>query len=185
LSKAFALRWRQRHPDGVAIHHNTTLEQIPFLDAEAVAAWFVPLAELTMEQRLALAYSDQLVDELLSADVLALGVPMWNLGIPASLKAWIDLIVRAGRTFAFAEEGVVPLVPAEKRVYVFSARGGSYAADSAHAALDHLEPHLRAILGSIGLTQVDFIYADHQSGGAEKAAKGFAAAQREIAQLEL
>ena len=66
------------------------------------------------------------MDELLAADVVVIGAPMWNLSIPASLKAWIDLIVREERTFAFTPQGVAPLVPPGKRVYVFSARGGSY-----------------------------------------------------------
>ena len=74
---------------------------IPYLDEAAIDAFFTPAAELTAAQKLALAFSDRLVDELLAADIVVLGVPMWNLSIPASLKAWIDLIVREGRTFAF------------------------------------------------------------------------------------
>ena len=128
LAAAFVAKWKQQHPAGTVVHHNTSLENIPYLDEAAVDAFFTPAAGLTAEQKRALAGSDRFVDELLAADVLVLGVPMWNLSIPASLKAWIDMIVREGRTFAFTEQGVAPLVPPGKKVFVFSARGGAYPA---------------------------------------------------------
>jgi len=183
LAATFAEKWKQRNPAGTVIHRNTTLERIPYLDEAAVEAWFVASEDRTLEQRQTLALSDRLVDELLAADVVVLGAPMWNLGIPASLKAWIDMIVREGRTFAFTAQGVAPLVPQNKKVYVFTARGGSYAAGSPFAALDHLEPYLRAILGSIGLVDIEFIYADNQSDGPEAAAEGLARAEAMLARL--
>lgn len=183
LAAAFAAGWKRSHPNSTVIHHNTTLEPMPYLDETAIAAWFTPAAELTPEQRQALDRSDRLVDELLAADVIVVGTPMWNLGIPASLKAWIDLVVREGRTFAFTPSGVAPLVPPGKKVYVFSARGGSYPAGSPFAALDHLEPYLRAILGCIGLAEIEFIYADNQSGDAEAAAAGVARAEALLARF--
>ncbi len=185
LSTAFVQRWKRKHPEGRVIYHNTTLERLPYLDGAAVEAFFTPVAALSAAQKETLALSDQLVDELLAADVVVLGVPMWNLGIPASLKAWIDMIVREGRTFAFTSEGVAPLVPHGKKIYVFSARGGTYVAGSPLAAFDHLEPYLRAILGCIGLTDIQFIYADNQSEGPEAAAQGLARAEEMLAQLGL
>jgi len=183
LATAFVEQWRRKHPEGSVRHHNTTLERIPYLDEVAVEAFFTPAAARSAAQKLAVAYSDRLVDELLGADVVVLGVPMWNLSIPASLKAWIDMIVREGRTFAFTEDGVAGLVPPGKRVYVFSARGGSYAPGSPLAALDHLEPYLRAILGCIGVTEIEFIYADNQSEGPEASAGGVARAEAELMRL--
>ena len=183
LSAAFVERWKQRRPAGTVIHRNTSIERIPYLDEASVEAWFTPSRNLKLEQKQLLAFSDHLVDELLAADVVVLGVPMWNLSIPASLKAWIDMIVREGRTFAFTAHGVAGLVPAGKQVYVFSARGGAYPAGSPFAALDHLEPYLRAILGCIGLTEITFIYADNQSDGPEAAARGIARAEETLAQL--
>jgi FMN-dependent NADH-azoreductase len=132
---------------------------------------------------------------LLAADVVVLGAPMWNLSIPASLKAWIDLIVREGRTFAFTAQGVTPLVPPGKRVYVFSARGGAYpAATPFHdpagtppCDLDQQEPYLRRILGVIGLTRIEFVYAEHQAGrqssDPEAAADGVARAESALIAL--
>ena len=183
LAAAFVANWRRQNPAAAVVHHNTSLEHIPYLDESAIDAFFAPPAELTAEQKRALKYSDRLVQELLAADVLVLGVPMWNLSIPASLKAWIDLVVREGRTFAFTETGVVPLLPPDKKVFVFSARGGAYPAGSSLHALDFQQPYLRAILGVIGLTDIQFIHAERQSGSPEAAAEGLAHAQRASALL--
>ncbi len=178
LAAAFVRRWQKDSPNGKVIHHNTTHENIPYLDEAMVDAYVTPRAALTPEQGRTLACSDKFVDELLAADVIVLGVPMWNLSIPASLKAWIDMIVREGRTFAFSAQGVAPLVRAGKRVYVFTGRGGAYPAGSPFHSLDHQEPYLRAILSVIGLTDIEFVHAEHQSEGPEAAAEGLAVAQR-------
>lgn len=183
LAAAFVAMWRHQNPAGTVIHHNTSLEAIPYLDEAAVEAFFTPSAALTSPHKLALACSDKFVDELLAADVIVLGAPMWNLSIPASLKGWIDMIVREGRTFAFTQQGVAPLVPPGKKVYVFSARGGAYRAGTSYRALDHQEPYMRTILGIIGLTEIQFICAEHQSDGEEAAADGLARAQTELGTL--
>jgi FMN-dependent NADH-azoreductase len=183
LAAAFVARWKQRNPAGTVVHHNVSLENIPYLDNETAEAFPDPAIPTLLERTKILALSDRLVDELLAADVLVLAAPMWNLSIPASLKAWIDLIVREGRTFAFTETGVAPLVPPGKKVFVFSARGGAYPAGSQMRALDFQEPYLRAILGVIGLTGIEFIAAERQSESPEAAAEGLACAERAIAVL--
>ena len=187
LTAAFAEKWKRQNPGGAVFHHNTSLERFPYLDENAIDAFFKPAAERTAAQKLALAFSDQLVDELLAADVVVLGAPMWNLSIPASLKAWIDLIVREGRTFAFTAQGVAPLVPPGKQVYVFSARGGAYPAGTPICDLDQQDPYLCRILGVIGLTRIEFVYAEHQaehqSSDPEAAAQGLARAESALAAL--
>ncbi|MGB8028687.1 MAG: NAD(P)H-dependent oxidoreductase [Terracidiphilus sp.] len=183
LAAAFVATWRQQNPAGAVVHHNTSLERVPYLDEEMAEAFLDPAGQGTHERKRALACSDRFVDELLAADVLVLGAPMWNLSIPASLKAWIDMIVREGRTFAFTQTGVAALVPPGKKVSVFCARGGAYPAGSAMRALDFQEPYLRAILGVIGLTQIEFIYAECQSESPEAAAEGLASAERALAAL--
>jgi FMN-dependent NADH-azoreductase len=185
LASVFVEKWKHQNPTGTVFHHNTSLERFPYLDQAAIEAFFTPSAELTAAQKKALAFSDRLVDELLAADVVALGAPMWNLSIPASLKAWIDLIVREGRTFAFTPQGVSPLVPPGKRVYVFSARGGAYPAGTPFQDFDQQEPYLRRILSVIGLTRIEFICAEHQSDGPQAAAEGLARAESVLAALAL
>ncbi len=189
LAASFVARWKQQNALGTVIHHNTALERFPYLDEAAIDAAFTPYGERTAAQKLALAFSDRLVDELIAADIVVLGAPMWNLSIPASLKAWIDLIVREGRTFAFTAQGVVPLVPKGKRVYVFSARGGAYPADTPFHDFDQQEPYLRRILGVIGLTQMEFIVAEnqaqHRASDLAAAAEGLACAESAVAALAL
>jgi FMN-dependent NADH-azoreductase len=185
LASVFVEKWKEQNPAGTVFHHNTSLERFPYLDEAAINAFFTAPTEHTAAQKTTLAFSDQLVDELLAADVVVLGAPMWNLSIPASLKAWIDLIVREGRTFAFAAQGVAPLLPPGKRVYVFSARGGSYPAGTPFQELDQQEPYLRRILGVIGLTRIEFICAEHQSDGPEAAAEGVTRAKSALAALTL
>ncbi len=183
LAAAFVAKWKQQNPAGIVVHHNTSLEQISYLDEASAEAFLDPSGEPTPERKRALACSDRFVNELLATDVLVLGVPMWNLSIPASFKAWIDMIVREGRTFAFTEAGVVPLMPPGKRVFVFSARGGAYPVGSAMHALDFQEPYLRAILGVIGLNEIEFIYAERQSESPEAADESLARAERALATL--
>jgi FMN-dependent NADH-azoreductase len=183
LAAAFVANWRQQNPACIVVHRNTSLEQMPYLDEGAAEAFLDPAGQCTPARTPIQAISDRFVDELLAADVLVLGVPIWNLSIPASLKAWIDLIVREGRTFAFTANGVAALVPPGKEVFVFCARGGAYPAGSDLRALDFQEPYLRAILGVIGLTQIEFIYAERQSESPEAAAEGLACAERAVALL--
>jgi FMN-dependent NADH-azoreductase len=180
LAAIFVRKWKERNPAGRIIHHNTSLERLPYLDPAA----FVPAAsELTVAERRLLALSDQLTDELIAADLVVLAAPMWNLGIPASLKAWIDLVVREGHTFAFTSQGVRGLLPAGKTAYVFSACGGAYSMGTAMHSLDLAEPYLRAILGAIGLTGIRFIRAENQSCGPEAAAAALARAEAELEEL--
>jgi FMN-dependent NADH-azoreductase len=183
LAAAFVAQWKQRNPAGAVVHHNVSNENIPYLDNATAEAFLDPAAATSGERTQILDLSDRLVDEFLAADVLVLAAPMWNLSIPASLKAWIDLIVREGRTFAFTETGVAPLVPPGKKVYVFSARGGAYPAGSQMRALDFQDPYLRAILGVLGLTGIEFIAAERQSESPAAAAEGLACAERAMAAL--
>ena len=150
---------------------------------QTLAAAFTPEDKRTPEMQQNLALSDKLTHELLAADVIVIGVPMWNFGIPASLKAWVDLVVRAGLTFAYGPAGPSGLIPPGKKVYIFASRGGDYAAGSPAHAYDMQEPYLRGILGFLGLTEVTFIAASNQNRGAEEAKAGRDQAEAEIAGL--
>lgn len=183
LAAKFVHRWKKHHPTGKVFHHNTTIEKLPYVDEATIGAFYTPAEALTAEQKQKIAISNQLVDELLAADVIVLGVPMWNFGIPASFKAWVDLIARAGRTFAYTETGPVSLLPAGKKVYVFSARGGSYAVGTPFHAYDQQEPYLRTILGFLGLTDVEFVYADNQGSAGDPALQSIARAETALEAL--
>lgn len=181
LSSTFVSEYVKKNPGTKVIEHNTTLENLPYVDEAAIGAYYTPAEALTPEQKQKLALSNQLVDELIAADVIVLAVPMWNFGIPASLKSWIDLVVRAGRTFAYGAQGPVGLLPAGKKVYLIVARGGAYSGASPAKAYDLQEPYLRTVLGFIGLTDIKVIYAENQASPAA-AANGLSIAKAELAQ---
>jgi FMN-dependent NADH-azoreductase len=122
------------------------------------------LAKLTPAQRETLSISDALVDELLAADTIVIGAPMYNLTVSAPLKAWIDQIVRIGRTVLYGVNGPDGVLKG-KKVVVLTSRGGSFRPGTPTAQYDHQEPYLRHILGFIGLTDVTFIHAENQKPG--------------------
>jgi len=115
-------------------------------------------------QRAEVALIDTLVGELLAADVVVIGAPMYNFGIPSQLKAWIDRIAQAGRTFSYGPDGPVGLATG-KRVIIASSRGGQYAGKPIEQALDHQEAYLRAVLGFLGMTDVTVVRAEGLSMG--------------------
>jgi len=127
-------------------------------------ATFLDESKLTPDQHSYLATSDQLIEELQSADTVVIGAPMYNFSIPAPLKAWIDQVVRMGKTFGYGANGPQGLL-GRKNVVVVTSRGGAYEKGSARGAFDFQEPYLQHILGFIGLTDITFIHAENQTGG--------------------
>ena len=143
---------------------------------------FRNLEGLSERQREELALTDSLVDEFLAADVVVIGAPMYNFSIPTQLKAWIDRLAQAGRTFRYTEKGPEGLAGG-KRVIVASGRGGVYSTNPALAGLDHQEAYLRSVFGFFGITDVTFIRAEGVSMGQEAKDKALAAATKEIESL--
>lgn len=130
---------------------------IPFVTEEWVNANFIDEAERSDEQKAVLAGSDALVDELVAADTLVIGVPIYNFGIPASLKAWIDMIARARKTFQYTPHGPEGLLTG-KKAYILMASGGSEVGSD----IDFASGYLRHVLGFVGITDVTIIAADQQ-----------------------
>ena len=137
---------------------------------------------LTPRQAEELALTDRLVDQLLAADILVIGAPMYNFSIPTQLKAWIDRICQAGKTFRYTEKGPVGLATG-KKVIVASTRGGIYSTNEALKALDHQEAYLTTVLGFIGITDVSFVRAEGVAMGLERKAEALAEADAQIAAL--
>jgi FMN-dependent NADH-azoreductase len=128
----------------------------------------------TPAHRRALSASDVLIDELVSADTIVIGAPMYNFSIPFPLKAWIDHIVRRSQTFSYGPEGARGLLTG-KKVFVITSRAGAYGPGSPMEKADFQEPYLRFILGFVGLSDVTFIHAEsqgHDAGDASLAAAG-------------
>lgn len=119
------------------------------------------------------------LDEFLAADVVVIGAPMYNFSIPSNLKAWIDRVAVAGKTFAYTEAGPVGLATG-KRAVVISTRGGLYSEGPA-AGMDHQESYLKTVLGFLGVTDVEFVRAERLGFGPEVRAQSVADARAEIA----
>ncbi|MCS0584304.1 NAD(P)H-dependent oxidoreductase [Massilia pinisoli] len=149
----------------------------PVLDEAALGALFTPADQRTAEQAARMALDDTLIAEAQAADVIVLGAPMYNFGMPIQLKAWFDAIARAGVTFRYTANGPEGLLK-DKQVIVAAARGGIYPADA-----DPQVPHIRTLLNFLGLTDHTFIYSAAQSMGPEAAAQGQAEADAAVAEL--
>lgn len=149
-------------------------QPIPALDEPALQALFTAAEQRTPEQAARVAMDDALIAEVQAADVLVLGVPMYNFGVPAQLKNWIDAIARARVTFTYTDKGPVGLLTG-KKVYVALTRGGQYRDTPA----DTQVPYLKTVLAFLGMTDVSFVYAEGLALGpqAEQAALASAHAQ--------
>ena len=148
----------------------------PALDEATLGALFTPADARTPEQHARVALDQALIDEVLAADVIVIGVPMINFGISSQLKNWIDAIAKAGITFKYTATGPVGLIEG-KKVYAVLTRGGVYR-DQPH---DTQVPYLRQTLGFLGIRDVEFIYAEGLAMGPDAEAKALAAARAEIA----
>ncbi len=133
---------------------------LPFIDEAWVAANFTPEQERTGQHRQTLAYSDTLVAELVAADIVVIGAPIYNFSLPATLKAWIDMIARARLTFQYTENGPEGLLK-NKKAYVVVPSGGV----PVGSPMDFATPYLRHALGFVGITDVEFIGAQGADRG--------------------
>src|SRR5258708_27990800 len=179
LTAKFAEEWRKSHPDSEVIQRDLSATALPLITDEW-GATYLEDSELTLAQRSYLSTSDQLIQELAAADTVVIGAPMYNFTIPSLLKAWIDQVVRLGKTVGYGPNGPQGLL-GTKKVVVITARGGSYQKSTHREKFDFQEPYLRHIFGFVGLTDVTFIHAEKQAG--DEAAPSLAAAAAQIGQL--
>ena len=177
LADRIVARLKARHPAAAVELRDLAANPHPVLDEAALAALFTPAGQRTAAQAARVALDDAVIAQVQSADVIVLGVPMYNFGVPVQLKTWIDAIAKAGTTFRYTENGPEGLIKG-KKVYVALARGGIYRDTPA----DSQVPYLKAVLGFVGMTDLEFIYAEGLAMGAESTDKGFAAAEAEIAE---
>lgn len=166
---------RAEYPDAKEVHRDLADKPVPHLDATRFGAFLTGADERSSEQNDVVAYSDALIQEIQDADVIVMGVPMYNFGIPSTLKAYFDHIARAGITFRYTENGPVGLLK-DRPVYVLAARGGIYAG----TANDTQTPYIRSFLGFLGLTKVEFVYAEGLNLGDDKKASSITKAHSDI-----
>ncbi|MGY6564463.1 MAG: FMN-dependent NADH-azoreductase [Halomonadaceae bacterium] len=195
LTHHFVSRWRTLEPDAEIVQRDIGINPPQLTSVEWIEAAYTPLEKLTEPMRAVLAESDSLVDEVIQADILVLGVPMYNFGPPAAFKAWLDNVVRMGRTVDFdLKYGAHPHLPLEhyvplladrpRHAVLLSSRGG-YDFDPGRplAALNHLEPSVRTALQFIGIGGFHSLAIEHQEEGGEALAASTLSALERIDRL--
>jgi FMN-dependent NADH-azoreductase len=175
LATRFIERLREADPGATLTVRELGHSPHPQLDEDALDALFTPADQRTPEQAARVALDDGLIAEIQAADVVVLGVPMYNFGVPAQLKNWIDAISRAGVTFRYTEKGPEGLLKG-KKVFVALTRGGKYR----NTPSDTQVPYLKTVFTFLGLTAVQFVYAEGLSMGPDAEQKAIASAHEQI-----
>jgi len=178
LADQFVSDWRVRNPGATVIARDLAREPIPHLTAARFQAFIARPEERTAGERAIVAESDALIEELKKADVIVLGLPMYNFGVPSTLKTYFDHIARAGVTFRYTEKGAVGLLSG-KKAYVFATRGGVYAGTPG----DTESAYVRQFLAFLGIEDVELVYAEGLAISETSKAAGIARAQQAIARL--
>ncbi len=178
LADEFVAAWRARNPDGRVILRDLAAEPVPHLDGKRFLAFLAKPEERDIDQRDAVAYSDALIAELQAADVVVLGLPLYNFGVPSTLKAYFDHVARAGVTFKYTEAGAIGLLTG-KKAYVFATRGGRYLG----TPRDTQTGYVRDFLQFLGIGDVEFVYAEGLALGEAAKTEALSNARRELAAL--
>ena len=179
LARQFVSAFQEGNPGTkVMVRDVAAAEPVPHLDGERFGAFITKAEERSAAQQAVVAYSDTLISELKQADVIVLGLPMYNFGVPSQLKAYFDHIARAGVTFKYTDKGPVGQLIG-KRAYVFAARGGVYAG----TPLDTQTGYVRDFLRFIGISEVNFVYAEGLAMSPQSKEAGLAKATAEIVRL--
>jgi FMN-dependent NADH-azoreductase len=179
LANQFVAAYRRRHPGAKIVERDVAAaEPVPHLNAERFGSFITKPEERSAAQHAVVAYSDILINELKQADVIVLGLPMYNFGVPSQLKAYFDHIARAGVTFKYTEKGPVGQLTG-KKVYVFAARGGVHAG----TPIDTQTSYVRDFLRFLGMDDVEFVYAEGLAISPESKEAGLARAAAEIERL--
>lgn len=190
LTRRFMTEWRKRNPSDQTIYRDVGATPPQPVTGGWIHAAFTPPEQREPWMKDVLAESDVLVDELLSADVIVVGAPMYNFGMPAQFKAYIDNIVRVGRTFGFdrSREGVPywPMVTGGKTLVILSARGDyGYDPDQRLAHMNHVEPGIVTPFAYIGITDVHRVAIEYDEFADDRLQNSIAAAERAVDSLVL
>lgn len=178
LSRHFIEQFQAQSAGGKVTERDLAANPVPHLDLTRLQANLTAPEQRTVEQQALATLADELIGELQTHDVLVLSVPMYNFGIPSTLKAWIDHVARAGVTFKYTATGPVGLLK-NKKAYVMAARGGAYQGTAA----DTQTPYLKTFLSFIGIDDVTFVYAEKLNMNADQQPQILAEAKAEIDKL--
>lgn len=183
LTDRFAQGWLARHPQGRAVWRDLTENPPPVVNESWIAAAFADPSQRSAPARQALRASEDLIEELAAASLIVIGAPVYNFGMPAQLKAYIDQVVRVGRTFAFEPgkpDPYRPLLEDRPVIVITSAGDGAILPGGALAHMNYLEPHLRTALLFIGLSSIEFVRVGYDEFGDNRFKHSLAAAEAEV-----
>jgi FMN-dependent NADH-azoreductase len=166
------------HPEASVAVRDLSRTPHPALDEAALGALFTAASQRTAEQSARVALDDALIGEVQAADVLVIGVPMYNFGVPSQFKNWIDAISRARVTFEYTEKGPQGLLKG-KKVYFALTRGGTYR----NTPSDSQVPYLKTVFAFLGMTDLHFVYAEGLAMGPESEQQALASAHAQIEQV--
>jgi FMN-dependent NADH-azoreductase len=182
LSANAVAEWRLQHPDTEVTYRDLVARPLTHLAGEQLFAAAADSSQQSPDMRAILAESEKALQEFLDADIVVIGAPMYNFGVPSQLKAWIDRIAIKGKTFAYTENGPKGLAGG-KTVIIASARGGFYGAASPVATWDHQEAYLKTVFGFLGVTDIRFLRAEGLNVSAEQKTKAIREAKVGLANL--
>jgi len=179
LTADIVTQWLAQHPGTTVEHLDLAVDTPSHFSADALGIKTGHPTQPTEAQQRENAVSERLVSQFLAADVIVVGAPLYNFSIPSQLKAWIDRLAQAGRTFKYTDKGAVGLAGG-KTVIVASSRGGLYSTTEAGRATEHQESYLQVIFGFFGITDVRFVRAEGLAMGDAARAAALASARNEI-----
>jgi len=181
LSAAYVEQWQAKNAGGKVVQRDLASHVLPHITEAMIGAYFTPADQRSAEQQAIIAESDKLVDELIAADTLVIGVPMYNFAPPSAFKAWVDHISRVGRTFSYGANGPAGLLTGKRAIVILSS-GGVYSEGPAQP-MDFNGTYIRSVLGFLGITDVELITAEGVSMGEEKARQTVSQAQEKISAI--
>lgn len=179
LTKNIVAQWQAGHPGTTVDYLDLATDSPSHLSAESIGFRIPTDGALTDGQRRENAISEALVSQFLAADVIVIGAPLYNFSVPSQLKAWIDRIAQAGRTFTYTDKGPKGLAGG-KTVIAAISRGGVYSTSEGGQAMEHQESYLKVVLGFLGVTDIRFVRAEGLAMGEVPKAAALAAAALEV-----
>lgn len=182
IGAEFVAGWGKAHPGIAVVERALSPSSMPHLTQEMIVAWTLPADKRSTPQRETAAFADALIAEVERADVIVVAAPMYNFTISSTLKAWIDHLARAGRTFRYTAAGPEGLLKG-KKVFIVTGRGGIYSGESPARGMDFQEPYLRAMLRFLGLDDVTFIHVEGLAISPDAAARGLERARKAISEV--
>lgn len=184
LADYFVKKWTQDFPDGDVVVRDLIAEPLPHITEQTITGFYTPERERTVELQQATALSDQLLAEMDMADALLINTPMYNFSVPSAMKAWIDQVLRMGRTFSYSPDEGFKGLSRIKSAYLITASGAVFS-DEEMQSWDFLTPYLKAVLSFMGIPKIDFFALEGTTVDPAAFERTQAAAKQRIDAMEL